>query len=394
MANLYSNSIYFIEVEKIFPNPYQPRREFEEAKLKDLADSIRMYGVLQPLVVSRIEKVKEDGGILVEYELIAGERRLRASKLAGLLQVPVVIRTGDDSQAKLELAIIENLQREDLNAVERARAFLRFVDEFKYTHAQIGQKMGKSREYVSNTLRLLQLPEEILNALSEGKISEGHTRPLMMLADRPEEQQVLFKEIMFKRISVREAERIARRVATDKIRKKEYAPDPELVALEHTLQETLGTRVHIERREQGGKIEIDFFSNEELRTLLNIINTQQQVQSPLVPQTVAPSLSVETPIQAPVEIAAIPEVQYPEIPVFTQHEVTVSPLSEGTQQHVSVPTSAVHEAMQTFGLTEQHEELQAHFDDPSFIDDRTKEEIVTTENSNDDDLYNINRFSI
>jgi len=389
MANLYSNSIYFIEVEKIFPNPYQPRREFEEAKLKDLADSIRMYGVLQPLVVSRIEKVKEDGGIFVEYELIAGERRLRASKLAGLLQVPVVIRTGDDSQAKLELAIIENLQREDLNAVERARAFLRFVDEFKYTHAQIGQKMGKSREYVSNTLRLLQLPEEILNALSEGKISEGHTRPLMMLADRPEEQQVLFKEIMFKRISVREAERIARRVATDKIRKKEYAPDPELVALEHTLQETLGTRVHIERREQGGKIEIDFFSNEELRSLLNIIN-MQQVQSASAVSAIPVVQTPEQPKEESTFVSApVPEIQYPEIPVFPDtQESHIAPLE------VQTSTSAVHEAIQTFGLAEQHEELQAHFEDPSFIDDRTKEEIASTENSSDDDLYNIHRFSI
>jgi ParB family chromosome partitioning protein len=392
MANLYSNSIYFIEVEKIFPNPYQPRREFEEGKLKDLADSIRMYGVLQPLVVSRIEKVKEDGGILVEYELIAGERRLRASKLAGLLQVPVVIRTGDDSQAKLELAIIENLQREDLNAVERARAFLRFVDEFKYTHAQIGQKMGKSREYVSNTLRLLQLPEEMLNALSEGKISEGHTRPLMMLADRPEEQQVLFKEIMFKRISVREAERIARRVATDKIRKKEYMPDPELVALEHTLQETLGTRVHIERREQGGKIEIDFFSNEELRTLLNIINTQQGQFSTTSQPAMAPVVqAVETPLQQSIQTAPIPEIQYPEIPVF--NDVAPAPVVP-TISEVEPTMSAVHEAIQTFGIAEQHEELQAHFEDPSFIDDRTKEEIASTDNSTDEDLYNLKRFSI
>jgi ParB family chromosome partitioning protein len=187
--------------------------------------SIRQYGNLQPLVLSRVEVEKPDGGLEAQYELIAGERRLRASKIAGLTQVPAVIRVGDDPMAKLELAIIENLQREDLNAVERARAFLRLQEEFKFTHTQIGQKMGKSREYVSNTLRLLQLPEEILNALSAGKISEGHTRPLMMLSTRPEEQLVLFKEIMFKKISVREAERMARRVAGDKVRKKEYLLD-------------------------------------------------------------------------------------------------------------------------------------------------------------------------
>lgn len=275
MSQLYTNSIFFIEVDKIKPNPYQPRREFENDKLKDLADSIRQYGVLQPLVVSRSEVEKPEGGLVTEYELIAGERRLRASKLAGLREVPAIVRVGDDSMMKLELAIIENLQREDLNAVERARAFLKFVDEFKFTHAQIGQKVGKSREYVSNTLRILQLPEEILNALSEGKISEGHTRPLIMVGERPEEQMTLFKEIMVKKISVREAERISRRIATDKVRKKELLPDPEILELEERLQESLGTRVHIERKEQGGSVTIDFFTNDDLHTIYELLKSNQ-----------------------------------------------------------------------------------------------------------------------
>jgi ParB family chromosome partitioning protein len=227
MSNLYSNSIFFIEVDKIVPNPYQPRREFDPGPLKDLAESIRQYGILQPLTVSRVERETGDGGLVTEYELIAGERRLRASRLAGLTEVPAIIRVGDDSMMKLELAIIENLQREDLNAVERARAFARLVEEFKFTHTQIGQKMGKSREYVSNTVRLLSLPQEILDALSVGKINEGHTRPLMMLSSRPEEQATLFKEIQFRKITVREAERIARRIAVDKVRKKELIPNAE-----------------------------------------------------------------------------------------------------------------------------------------------------------------------
>ncbi len=272
MSNLYQNSVFFIEVDKIKPNPFQPRREFEEAKLKDLSDSIRQYGVLQPLVLSRVEKEKDDGGIATEYELIAGERRLRASKLAGLREVPAIIRVGDDNMMKLELAIIENLQREDLNAVERARAFQRLVDEFKFTHVQIGQKVGKSREYVSNTLRLLMLPEEILNALSVGKITEGHTRPLMMLQDRPEEQMVLFKEILYKKITVREAERMSRKIAIEKVRKTELLPDPEILEMEEMFQEALGTRVHIEKSEKGGQILIDFFSPEDLRTLLETLN--------------------------------------------------------------------------------------------------------------------------
>lgn len=272
MSNLYQNSVFFIEVDKIKPNPFQPRREFEEAKLKDLSDSIRQYGVLQPLVVSRTEVEKEDGGIMTEYELIAGERRLRASKLAGLREVPAIVRVGDDNMMKLELAIIENLQREDLNAVERARAFQRLADEFKFTHVQIGQKVGKSREYVSNTLRLLMLSEEILSALSRGKITEGHTRPLMMLQDRPEEQMVLFKEILYKKITVREAERMSRKIAIEKVRKTELLPDPEILEMEEMFQEALGTRVHIEKSEKGGQILIDFFSPEDLRTLLETLN--------------------------------------------------------------------------------------------------------------------------
>ena len=275
MSNLYSNSIFWIELDKIKPNPYQPRREFEADKLRDLADSIRQYGVLQPLVVSRMEIEKPDGGLAVEYELIAGERRLRASKLAGLSQLPVIIRVGDDSMMKLEIAIIENLQREDLNPVDRARAFLRLADEFKFTHAEIGKKIGRSREYVSNTLRILMLPEEILEALSQGKLSEGHTRPIMMLNDRKDEQTTLFKEIIIKKITVREAERIARHIAHDKIRKKQYAPDPEIIELEGKLRDVLGTRVQIERREVGGHIMIDFFSNDDLQSILGLLKSNQ-----------------------------------------------------------------------------------------------------------------------
>ncbi len=275
MSQLYSNSIFWVDIEKIKPNPFQPRREFNDSRLRDLSDSIRTYGVLQPLVVSREEIITDDGGIKVLYELIAGERRLRASKLAGLEQVPVIIRVGDDSITKLELAIIENLQREDLNAVERARAFFRLAEEFKFTHIQIGTKVGKSREYVSNTLRLLSLPQEVLDALSAGRISEGHTRPILMLKDRPAEQIVLFKEIMFKKMTVRDAESVARRIAYDKVRKKEYIPDPEISEIEDKLQETLGTRVHIEKKQNGGYITIDFFTNDDLHTILEIIKNKE-----------------------------------------------------------------------------------------------------------------------
>ncbi len=281
MSNLYSNSIFLVDTDKIKPNPYQPRREFDESHLSDLAQSIKQYGILQPLTVSRVEVEKEEGGgLTTEYELIAGERRLRASKLAGVSQVPVIIRTGDTSMMKLELAIIENLQREDLNVVDRARAFSRLASEFKFTHGEIAKKVGKSREYVSNSLRILALPQEILIGLAEKKITEGHTRPLLMLTDHPEEQIVLYKEIIFKKMSVREAEKVARKIAYDRVRKKELMPDPEITELEVEFQEKLGTRVHIDRKDLGGQIKIDFFSTDDLREILNLINKIGEQKKP------------------------------------------------------------------------------------------------------------------
>src|SRR3989339_509940 len=277
-SQFFSDSIFWVEIGKVHPNPFQPRKEFEESKLKDLADSIRQYGILQPMVVTRKEVVKEDGGLTTEYELISGERRLRASKIAGLVQVPVLIRDQEESdQLKLELAIIENLQREDLNPVDRARAFQRLVDEFHFKHGEIGRKMGRSREYVSNSLRILLLPEQMLNAVSEGKITEGHTRPLLMLEDRKEEQEVLFKEMMHRKMSVREAELAARKIAVERVRKVERMPDPEITELEEKMAQTFGARVHIERANVGGKIMIDFFSNDDLRSILQVVNTKQEL---------------------------------------------------------------------------------------------------------------------
>jgi len=279
-SNKYANSIFWVELGKINPNPYQPRREFDELKLKDLADSIRQYGILQPLVVTREEVEKENGGISTRYELIAGERRLRASKIAGLYQVPVVIREGDADdereRMKLELAIIENVQREDLNPVDRAHAFRRLVDEFNFKHSHIARKIGKSREYVSNTMRLLALPQELIDAISQKKITEGHARPLLMLVDHPEEQSTLFKEILYKKLTVREAERIARHTAHEKVRKHSPELDPQILALEQKFIANLGTRVSIEHREVGGKLTIDFYSIDELHALFDRLQKSAQ----------------------------------------------------------------------------------------------------------------------
>ncbi|MCD5381880.1 MAG: ParB/RepB/Spo0J family partition protein [Candidatus Pacebacteria bacterium] len=267
------DSIFWVEVEKVVPNPFQPRREFSEEKLSELAESIRMYGVLQPLVVTRKEIIGEEGAFTTQYELIAGERRLRASKLAGLQQVPVIIRSEEESeQMKFELAIIENLQREDLNAVDRAMAFKQLAEQFKLSHAQVAKKMGRSREYVSNSIRLLQLPSSILNALKVGDISDGHARTLLMLNDRPEEQDTLFREILLKKLSVREVERIARKIATDKVRKKDWGVDPEIIEIEKQFTETLGTRVQITKTDYGGKVTIDYFSQDDLEKLYQLVN--------------------------------------------------------------------------------------------------------------------------
>jgi len=271
-----NNAVFFIDVDKIKPNPYQPRREFDEARLNDLAESIRMYGVLQPLVVTRKEIIKEDGGLATEYELIAGERRLRASKIAGLREIPSLIRAHEeDPRVKLELAIIENLQREDLNPVDRARAFQQLADEFGFKHIEIAKKMGKSREYVSNSLRILALPETMLVALSSKQISEGHTRPLLMLAGRPQEQETLFREIMLRKLTVRDAEKISRRIAFDKVRKKDRAFSPDIVEMEQEIAEQLGTRVHIEPKEVGGRIQIDYFSDDDLQAIMTFLRNKK-----------------------------------------------------------------------------------------------------------------------
>ncbi len=356
-AQIKNNKIFWIDVDTIFPNPYQPRHEFDEDALRDLSDSIRQYGVMQPITVTEAGKSPDGRN---KYELIAGERRLRASKMADLKQIPAVVRIGDDDKARFELAIIENLQREDLNPIERARAFQRLIDEFALTHAHIGKKMGKSREYVSNTLRLLSLPLEIMEGLAKRKISEGHTRPLMMLADRPDEQLTLFKEIVYKKMSVRESERIARKIAQDRVRKDKHRQDPQLASIEQEFSETLGTRVSIEKGERGGKIVIDYFSPEDLEEILNVIRSgesagdahallarfdtqhkdQEQKQEDTVviqPQQLAQPIA--QPLQRP---QSIPEKQTP-APVFRTTVVQPLEITAG-HTHTDVPVRTTFES--------------------------------------------------
>ena len=309
VAPYIQDSIYWVEVDRIKPNPFQPRKTFDEAALASLAESIRSYGILQPLTVTRKEIERPGLGIAVEYELIAGERRLRAAKLAGILQVPVVIRTGEDTdRMKLELAIIENLQREDLNPLDRAKAFRQLADQFGLQHKEIGARVGKSREYVSNTLRILLLPKLMQDALEKGEISEGHTRPLLMLADKIDAQMTLFKEIIERRLTVRDTEALARRAAIERVRHKALV-SPDLLSLEKELSERLGTRVRIEKKDTGGKVMIDFFSPEDLTQLCLALTTQQKrieevpaAQAEKIPEVVA---AVQEAVVQPVAPSAV-----------------------------------------------------------------------------------------
>ena len=389
----YENSIFWIDTNKIVPNPYQPRREFDESRLNDLSESIRQYGILQPLTVSRIEVDRPDGGITVNYELIAGERRLRASKLAGLPQVPCIIRVGDDSKAKLELAIIENLQREDLNPVDRAKSFQRLAEEFSLKHQDIGKKISKSREYVSNTMRLLTLPQDILDALEQGRISEGHTRPLLMLGDRPPEQMTLFKEMLVRKMTVREAEGIARRIAYDKVRKKDRFFDPDIADMEGRLAESLGTRVHIEKKEVGGKILIDFFSYEELQNILTMLEHERMVRS-----TVLDHIQ-NSPIAPPKQVSVATEKEEEGIESTTENpqeneEKVIMPglYADSSLEAHDNQLPIVYTEHLPSTVMETLEEKAPEEKDSDLLDDRTKSE--TRSDEEDTDLYNIKNFSL
>lgn len=334
------DSIFWVEVEKIVPNPFQPRREFDEQKLQELSESVRMYGILQPLTVTRKEIQKEDGTFYTEYELIAGERRLRASKLAGLSQVPVIIREGEDSeQEKLELAIIENLQREDLNAVDRALAFRQLADVFGLSHTQVARKVGRSREYVSNSIRLLALPDYMLSSLRLAEMTEGHARTLLMLNDRPEEQDVVFREILLKKLSVREVERIVRKIATDKVRKKHPGEfDAELIEIEKKFMETLGTRVQIQKTDYGGQLTIDYFTVEDLEVMLGKMKHEDLPLSgnPAAPYTQMEKLTEHTPLEVAVDDSGKEPADQ------SDEEILAAPVSEDTVEEFRPYTPPVY----------------------------------------------------
>ncbi len=266
-----SEAIFQIEVDRIIPNPQQPRREFNEEALRDLASSIREFGVLQPLVVSKIEE-EEENGMTVSYELIAGERRLLASRMVGLRTVPAIIRRVGIPREKLELAVIENIQRENLNPIEEARAYARLQDEFNLTQREIASRLGKSREVIANALRLLNLPGEAQDALSAGRLNESQARLLMAIEDIGNQKQML-DEILSSNLSVREIRRRLNNINKEpsSSSKPEFHADPEIIAVKERLEELLGTKVDLKKDGASGKITINFYSDEEFESILSRI---------------------------------------------------------------------------------------------------------------------------
>ncbi|MFP4031907.1 MAG: ParB/RepB/Spo0J family partition protein [Desulfococcaceae bacterium] len=258
------------ELDRISPNRYQPRRRFPQAELEELSRSIAEQGVIQPLIVRR----NPDG-----YELVAGERRLRAARMAGLERVPVVIKPLTDAQV-LEMALVENIQRADLNPVEEAEAYHRLMTEFDLTQERVADRVGKSRSAVANFLRLRGLPDPVREALAEGRLTMGHAKALLGV-ESPARQLELARRVLEKGLSVRETERLAARLRApapaDEVPDPE--PDSETIHLNHLAEDLarrFGTRVKIQRRGQKGRVELEFYNDDDLDRLLRLLNPDQE----------------------------------------------------------------------------------------------------------------------
>lgn len=254
-----------LPISAIRPNRYQPRRLMDEAKLTELTESIREHGVVQPILVRAVD----DG-----YELVAGERRWRAAQLAGLAEIPAVVRDYDDAQS-MEIALVENLQREDLNPLEEADAFRRLMDEFNLTQEAVAQKVGRSRPAVANALRLLTLPEAIRQDVSRGTISAGHARAILSL-DRDDLRQRLAEAVKTRSLSVRQAEKLARELPKQRQPRAKAArahSDPILSEVEENLRRAFGTQVRIKqsRGKDTGRIEVEYYTREDLERILDLV---------------------------------------------------------------------------------------------------------------------------
>ncbi|MFA5009528.1 MAG: ParB/RepB/Spo0J family partition protein [Candidatus Paceibacterota bacterium] len=258
--------IFWIEIEKIKPNPYQPRKEFDEGALNALAESIKKYGVLQPIIVHKIEK-KVPTGIIVEYQIIAGERRWRASQRAGLKQIPVIIKSPSNRE-KLEIALIENVQRKNLNPIDKAEAYEQLRKEFNLLEKEIAQVAGVSREVVANSLRILSLPKEIIEALKKEKITEGHAKALLAVKEESLQKQI-FQEILDNNYSVRDVEKAYRsgKVIKNKINEAYSVPNKDF--FEKRLKEYLNyDKIKIESKKGKIQFVVEFNTETELKNWL------------------------------------------------------------------------------------------------------------------------------
>ncbi|HEY0875565.1 MAG TPA: ParB/RepB/Spo0J family partition protein [Vicinamibacterales bacterium] len=253
-----------VDIDRLRPNRAQPRTTMDDARIEELARSIKSNGVIQPIVVRKAE----DG-----YEIIAGERRWRASQRAGLLKVPVVVRDVPDDRL-LAVALIENIQREDLNPIEEAQAYRRLADSYGLTQDQIAESVGKDRSSVANTMRLLKLPREIRENLSAGALSMGHARALLALPDEQSQLRVS-REVVSRNLSVRETEAIVKKGTEPATPREETPKDVHTRAAEEKLRFSLGTRVRIVRKRKGGRIEIDFQNEDELQRLYEQLTEQR-----------------------------------------------------------------------------------------------------------------------
>ncbi|MDD5155418.1 MAG: ParB/RepB/Spo0J family partition protein [Candidatus Omnitrophica bacterium] len=253
---------FYVKVEQIKPNPFQPREHFDHQSMEELTQSIREKGIIQPVLVRRRGDY---------YELIAGERRFRAAKLLNIKEIPVIIRDAEDEDS-LELSLIENIQRQDLNPIEEARAYQYLIDKFQITQEKLSEVLGKSRASVVNTLRLLKLPQEIQEEMKKGRISFAHGRTLLELDDQ-NQQRRLSQEIISKGLSIRELESLVKmhRPKTAKHKIRGITHEPYIAVLEEELQHILATKVRISKRKKRGHINIEFYSQQELERIVHRI---------------------------------------------------------------------------------------------------------------------------
>jgi len=258
------------ELTELRPNPYQPRKHFDEEALKELTESIKTHGVVQPLVVRKSIR---------GYEIVAGERRFRAAKLAGLTQVPIVVRDFTDDQM-MEIALVENLQREDLNPMEVAHAYQKLMNHLEITQEELAERVGKSRPHVTNFLRLLQLPPEIQEDVSRGTLSMGHARALLGVKDY-ELQKKLAEKVKKEKASVRQLEEWVQKVnqvVPKKEKTKSKVADPHIKRYEDLLQQVFSTPVRIKHGRKKGKIEIEYYSERELERLIELLNQERVIE--------------------------------------------------------------------------------------------------------------------